>query len=386
MTLIILACFGPALYGQGKYGQLDAIWRLQIGLALIPALATLYPRLTMPEGRKFLESRELNRSRRPDSVNSRRSRRSRKSRGECVELVMSDGAGLQEEIDAARAEIEEQGRRPRLDVFFVYFSEWRHLKILLGTAMTWFFMDVAFYGTNLNQSVILEEIGFSKGSNEYDVLKRNTIGNLIIAVAGYVPGYFVTILFIERLGRRWIQIQGFLIAGLMFGIIAGGYNHIGTGGKFVCLAFAQVRQDAFSSSLCRMTDRRQFFFNFGPNATTFIVPAEIFPSRVRGFAHGVSAATGKLGAILSALLFNYLSGPTILGLANVLWIFFACNILGAIITYFLIPETKWKDADVTDYEEWMEANVLGRGHGLKNRDVRWSWLRGRLSGRQVNIS
>lgn len=33
----------------------------------------------------------------------------------------------------------------------------------------------------------------------------------------------------------------------MFGIIAGGYNHIGTGGKFVCLAFAQVRQDTFTS-------------------------------------------------------------------------------------------------------------------------------------------
>ena len=253
--MIILACFGPALYGEGKYGQLDAIWRLQIGLALIPALVTLYPRLTMPEGRKFLESRELNRPRRPESVNSRLSRRSRKSRGESVELVTSDGTGLQEEIDAARAEIEEQGRRPRLDVFFVYFREWRHLKVLLGTAMTWFFMDVAFYGTNLNQSVILQEIGFSKGNNEYDVLKRNTIGNLIIAVAGYVPGYFVTILFIERLGRRWIQIQGFLIAGLMFGIIAGGYNHIGTGGKFVCLAFAQVRQATFSSSLCLVTDK-----------------------------------------------------------------------------------------------------------------------------------
>lgn len=260
ITLIILACFGPALYGEGKYGQLDAIWRLQIGLALIPALATLYPRLTMPEGRKFLESRELNRPQRPESVSSHLSRRNRKSRGECVELVTSDGTGLQEEIDAARAEVEEQGRRPRLDVFFVYFSEWRHLKVLLGTAMTWFFMDVAFYGTNLNQSVILQEIGFSKGSNEYDVLKRNTIGNLIIAVAGYVPGYFVTILFIEKLGRRWIQIQGFLIAGLMFGIIAGGYNHIGTGGKFVCLAFAQVRQEIPSAApyVLRLTNMAVF--------------------------------------------------------------------------------------------------------------------------------
>lgn len=31
-----------------------------MGLALVPAFATLYPRLTMPEGRKYLESQELN--------------------------------------------------------------------------------------------------------------------------------------------------------------------------------------------------------------------------------------------------------------------------------------------------------------------------------------
>lgn len=75
---------------------------------------------------------------------------------------------------------------------------------------------------------------------------------------------------------------------------------------------------------------------------------------MRGLGHGVSAAVGKLGAILSALLFNYLSGPQVIGLANVLWIFFACNILGAISTFVLIPETKGKDADVLDFEEWQQ--------------------------------
>lgn len=84
----------------------------------------------------------------------------------------------------------------------------------------------------------------------------------------------------------------------------------------------------------------------------------MFPSRVRGFAHGFSAATGKFGAILSALLFNYLSGPKFIGLANVLWIFFACNVLGAISTWFLIPETKGRDADVIDFQEWQEARDL----------------------------
>ena len=238
VTLILLACFSVALNKEGNYSQLDGVWRLQIGLALIPALVTLWPRLTMPEGKKFLESRELSRPKRPESVTSRTSRKSRQR--ESLELIVSDGRGLQEEIDAERAAIEAQGHRASLDVFFVYFREWRHLKILLGTMSCWFLLDVAFYGVNLNQSVILMEIGFSKGSNEYDVLRKNAIGNLIIAVAGYVPGYFVTIFLIEKLGRRWIQIQGFLVVAFMFAIIAGDYKHLGTGGKFVCLAIAQV--------------------------------------------------------------------------------------------------------------------------------------------------
>jgi PHS family inorganic phosphate transporter-like MFS transporter len=67
------------------------------------------------------------------------------------------------------------------------------------------------------------------------------------------------------------------------------------------------------------------------------------------------AAIGKLGAILSALLFNYLSGPKVIGLPNVLWIFFGCKVLGAIRTWFLIPETMGKDADVVDFQEWQEG-------------------------------
>ncbi|PMD18549.1 hypothetical protein NA56DRAFT_647770 [Hyaloscypha hepaticicola] len=92
---------------------------------------------------------------------------------------------------------------------------------------------------------------------------RNAIGNLIIAVSEYVPGYFFAIFLIENTGRKWIQIQGFLVCALVFAILAGGYTKLHTGGKFACFAIAQ------------------FFFNFGPNTTTFIIPAEVYPSRVR---------------------------------------------------------------------------------------------------------
>lgn len=254
MTIIILACFSKAL-NKGEYNQLDAVWRIQMGLALVPAFATLWPRLMMPEGRKYLQSQELNT---PVSTNV----------GMDKEITVSSKAAHEPELSSIGDSSPPTSKAPssndptspvvgdefpdavspkaKYSTFFVYFSEWRHLKTLLGTTSTWFLLDIAFYGTNLNQSVLLTEIGFSTGKNEYDLLMRNAIGNLIIAVSGYVPGYFFTIYFIEKLGRRWIQIQGFLIVALMFAILAGDYNHIGTAGKFVCFALAQVYIDTIS--------------------------------------------------------------------------------------------------------------------------------------------
>lgn len=49
-----------------------------------------------------------------------------------------------------------------------------------------------------------------------------------------------------------------------------------------------------------------FFQNFGPNVTTFVIPGEIFPTRYRSTAHGISAASGKLGAIIAQVGFSQL--------------------------------------------------------------------------------
>ena len=46
-----------------------------------------------------------------------------------------------------------------------------------------------------------------------------------------------------------------------------------------------------------------FFQNFGPNTTTFIVPGEVFPTRYRSTGHGISAASGKLGAVIAQVGF-----------------------------------------------------------------------------------
>jgi MFS transporter, PHS family, inorganic phosphate transporter len=223
-----------------------------MGIALVPAFATLIPRLRMPEGKKYVESQALNT---PASSSSSVHDVALNTDSDTAVPNVTGAAGSPETARLPKVTTlpniplnsrdleklsEPEGRKAKLNAFFVYFSEWRHMKTLIGTASCWFLLDVAFYGTNLNQSVLLADIGYSTGKTKYDVLVRNAIGNLIIAVSGYVPGYFFTIFLIEKMGRRWIQIQGFLVCALMFAILAGGYAKLSTGGKFACFAIAQV--------------------------------------------------------------------------------------------------------------------------------------------------
>jgi len=80
----------------------------------------------------------------------------------------------------------------------------------------------------------------------------------------------------------------------------------------------------------------------GPNSTTFLLPVEVFPTRVRATAHGIAAASGKLGAIVTAFAFGELSDR--IGLRGVLGFLAGVMALCAAAT-LLIPETKGKSLD-----------------------------------------
>lgn len=53
-----------------------------------------------------------------------------------------------------------------------------------------------------------------------------------------------------------------------------------------------------------------FFNQFGPNTTTFLVAAEVYPASIRATAHGFSAAIGKSGALAPTILYNYIGNQT----------------------------------------------------------------------------
>ena len=46
-----------------------------------------------------------------------------------------------------------------------------------------------------------------------------------------------------------------------------------------------------------------FFTEFGPNSTTFVYPAELFPVEGRTTGHGIAAAAGKVGGFIGVFLF-----------------------------------------------------------------------------------
>lgn len=189
---------------------------------MIPAFATLYQRLTLPESTRYEETQrsqnveagdeiaELKRQQEQSNSASgslNKGNEERKSSEASVDAIGVDNESLPPEALAKK--------KAHFKEFVIYFSEWRHLRLLIGTAACWFLLDIAFYGINLNQNVVLQQIGYdgSSGSPWQRLFKIST-GNMIVTALGFVPGYYASVLTIEKLGRKWIQIQGFLVTSL----------------------------------------------------------------------------------------------------------------------------------------------------------------------------
>nr|GFA91720.1 inorganic phosphate transporter 1-11-like [Tanacetum cinerariifolium] len=94
-----------------------------------------------------------------------------------------------------------------------------------------------------------------------------------------------------------------------------------------------------------------FFANFGPNSTTFVLPAELFPTRVRSTCHAISAASGKAGALVSAFgIQKYTLGGDKGKIRTAMMILAMTNMLGFFFT-FLLTETKGRSLEEISGED-----------------------------------
>jgi hypothetical protein len=104
------------------------------------------------------------------------------------------------------------------------------------------------------------------------------------------------------------------------------------------------------------------------SCTTFLLAAEVYPISVRATAHGLSAAAGKLGALIPAILYNYVDARTRFWV--VCWFGFA----GWIVTELFIPDTTGLDLREQDrYWAFVREGRSGEYHGIAVHPRHLSW-------------
>ncbi|CAN0886381.1 Low affinity inorganic phosphate transporter 1 [Linum grandiflorum] len=220
----------------------------------------------------------------------------------------------------------------------------RHGLHLLGTSTTWLLLDISFFSQNLFQKDIFSAIGWippAETMNAIEEVLRIARAQTLIALFSAVPGYWFTVGLIDVMGRFAIQLMGFFFMTVFMFALAIPYEHWKH--KDNRIGFVIMYSLTF------------FFANFGPNATTFIVPAEIFPARMRSTCHGISAASGKVGALVGAFGFLFLAQdkdkakadagyPAGIGVRNSLIVLGVVNFLGVLFT-LLVPEAKGKSLE-----------------------------------------
>jgi PHS family inorganic phosphate transporter-like MFS transporter len=184
---------------------------------------------------------------------------------------------------------------------------------LIGTAGTWLILDITFYGNGLFSGTITELMHL--GSTPRDA----ALNSLYIALIA-LPGYFFSIAFMDRIGRKTLQWAASFVLFSLYLILGLAFNSL-------------VELPALFLILYGLTF---FFSNFGANTTTYIIPGEFFPAEVRATCHGISAASGKVGAAIASYAFPPLKSSV--GVATLLAGCGIVALVGSIWTLVFVPD------------------------------------------------
>ena len=272
----------------------DLIWRILVGFGAVPALAVYWQRRHLKETPRFLAA-----------------------------------AGQEEDAAGKLTKAKHFDKATHSVSFWDGFhrlaNDNRLLTRLIGASAAWFLMDAAYYGNTVSSPLVLSAL------NSDHTLLQKTLTQLGIFAVFAAPGYALSAFTMDRLGRKTIQVLGFAMMAISFALLAFVPNL-----QKMVVPFLVIYGFSF------------FFTEFGPNATTFVYPSEIFPVQVRTTGHGIAAAMGKLGGFLGVFLFPYLlHWKGLLGAESAAA---AASLLGLIVTITMLPETKGKSLEAIESE------------------------------------
>jgi MFS family permease len=288
---------------------LDA-WRWMYASALIPAVLVLIGRFTITESAPWLLSRH------------------RTQEAERATLRLLDrNPPYPTEVVLEKAGIHHETNSPHDGSRFRDLFSRRHRRATILAAVPWFLQDLGTYGIGIFTPLVLAA-SFGHGKDHPNSLS-DLIGNEILAAKGaafldvlLIVGILAAVLLADRMGRIWLQILGFIgcAVGLFIASMAVGMSEpMATILIFVGLMLFN------------------FMTNMGPNAQTYLLAGEVFPTAVRGRGAGFAASFAKIGAVTTVFLFPILLHE--IGEQVLLWILVATSLMGAAVTWGCRVET-----------------------------------------------
>ncbi|KAJ2975548.1 hypothetical protein NQ176_g5461 [Zarea fungicola] len=386
-----LRCGLDTLHEEECRRAVDGIWRIVIGSGAIPALLAIIFRFFLFDcGMYSLEVRNkpavaiMNTQRvygapvNPTAMHQQNS------------FPMQNTNGNLHQEPSPRP-MPVQFSREDLHNYFIRDRNWVYL---LGTAATWFFLDVSFYGLSLDNKGTLSDmwattpptpINASLECWNSSLAGEQTKQYLLTVSLASISGSVCFILFANRIPRRQWLTASFVILAILFVITGGVYYGVHRGNA--------AATTVVFVAICH------FMFNFGANTLTFIIPAEIFPTCYRCTCHGISAAAGKLGSIVAVLVVYGINkaykSHTRQGLIFLL--FGSVAVVGAFFSWAYLPDSQRYVVEPTGtgekrFLETKDLEELGEGRERAKQAgeivtfrERWADLRSRRVVQRTRI-
>jgi putative MFS transporter len=288
-------------------------WRWMYATAVVPALVVTIARFYITESANWLHSRGA-----IDRAALAAQRLLKRTPQYPSNIVLSQKAAAGESHGGGS--------------FFSLFSK-RYRRATILASVPWFLQDLSTYGIGIFTPTILAA-ALGKKSDHVRSLS-DLIASDILAARGaamitllLIVGIAFAVVLADKLGRIRLQIIGFI--GCAVGLFLASLSVDVSGGLKIVLIFSGFMLFNFMT-------------NLGPNAQTYLLSGEVFPTAIRGTGAGFAAAFAKIGAVATAFLFPILL--VTIGTRFLLYGLVVASVLGAIVTWSFRIETTGVNLD-----------------------------------------
>jgi MFS transporter, putative metabolite transport protein len=303
-------------------------WRWMFGSALVPAIVVTVGRFFITESPNWLSARG-------DHARAE----------EAAKKLLVRKPQYPKEMRLAPSRQHDAEKRPSFGALFTR----RNRRATILASVPWFIQDLGTYGIGIfTPTILAAALGRSA---DHIRSTSDLIANDVLAAKGsalitslLIVGILFAVLLSDRVGRIKLQVFGFI--GCAVGLFVASLSTFAAASGQVFLIFIGFMLFNFMT-------------NLGPNAQTYLLAGEVFPTRIRGMGAGFAAAFAKIGAVATAFLFPILLAD--IGTRNLLWALVVTSILGAWVTWQYRIETTGRSLDQIGTDPDAEIGKLTEG-------------------------